>query len=102
VRKGNTNTANYQHGKIPCQEREHMAGDKHNKQTDQQFSALHLTGKQHEGERHQGNNPGVDRQHDPDLSGLHIEALCDVGKQTDRDKLCGIENKTGNGKRNYP
>ena len=79
-----------------------MAGDKHNKQANQKFSALHLAGEQHKEERHQGDNPGVDRQHDPDLSALHMEALCDVGQQADRDKLGGIENKTGNGKRNYP
>jgi len=79
-----------------------VAGDKHHKQADQKFTAFYLAGKQHERQRHQSHNPGVDRQHDPDLRGLHIKTLCDVGQQTDRDKLSGIENKTGNGKRNYP
>ena len=56
-----------------------MTGDKNDKQADQKFAAFYLAGKQHERQRHQGDNPGVDRQHDPDLSGLHIKTLCDVG-----------------------
>ena len=79
-----------------------MAGDKHDKQADQQLAAFYLTGEQHEGQRHQGHHPGVDRQHDPNLRGLHIKTLRNVGQQPDRDKLSGIENKTGNSKRNYP
>ena len=79
-----------------------MAGNKQHKQAYQQLTPLNLTGQQHERQGQQRDNPGVDRQHDPDLCGLHTKTLCDVGKQTHGDKFCGIENKRSNSQRNDP
>lgn len=79
-----------------------MTGDKQREKANQKLTSFYLTGQQHKGQRHQGDNPGIDRQHDPDLCRLHIKTLRDIGEQTDGDKLSGIENKCGNSKRNDP
>ncbi len=44
MRKCDPHTANDQHGKVPGHKRQHMAGDKHHEQANQQFSPLHLAG----------------------------------------------------------
>ncbi len=79
-----------------------MTGDKDHKQANQQIAAFHLTGQKHKRERHKRHNPGIDSQHDTDLSGLHMEALRDVRKQANGNKFSGIEDKGSHSQRNYP
>lgn len=78
-----------------------MAGDKQNKQANQQTTALHLAGQQHKGQRHQRDDPGVDRQHNPHLRRFHAEAVSNVRQQANGRKFGGIKNKCRNRKRDY-
>ena len=78
-----------------------MAGDKQDKQANQQATALHLAGQQHKGQRHQGDNPGVDRQHNPNLRRFHAKAVGDIRQQAHGRKFGGIKDKCRNRKRDY-
>ncbi len=45
--KAMTNAANHQDIKTPRKKRQNVAGDKQNKQADEQLPALHFAGQQH-------------------------------------------------------
>lgn len=55
-----------------------MAGNKQDKEPDQQLAALHLAGEQHKRQRHDRHDPRVDGQHNADLGGLHAKAVGDI------------------------
>ena len=55
-----------------------MTGDEQNEKANKKFAPFDLADEQHKRQRHQCDNPGIDCQHDPDLSGLHTKTLRDV------------------------
>ena len=99
--KGNADSADDQHRKIPRHKRQNMAGDEQHKQADQQPAPLHLAGQQHKRQGHQRHNPGVDGQHNAHLRRFHLETFSDVRQQPNRNKFCGVKNKRGDGQRDH-
>ncbi len=78
-----------------------MADHKQAEHEHQQLAALDVARRQHHRQRHQRHDPGIDREHQPDLGRGHLEALTDVTQQTDRHELGSIENEGRQGQREY-
>ena len=99
MRKSDANAANHQDVKTPRKKRQNVAGNKQNKQADEQPPALHFAGQQHKRQRHQRHHPRINGEHHAHLGGFHAEAAGNIGQQTDRGEFCGVKNKRGDGQR---
>ncbi len=78
MRKRNADTAHQQNREAGRHRRDDVADHKQAEHKHQQFAALDVTRRQHHGQRHQRDDPGIDRQHQTHLCRRHVEALADI------------------------